>query len=397
MHGRLLPTRFSRIAGQDNTTLRIGIVLHDFALGGTERIAIRLANQWACDGAHVTLFVGSMRGELLPLLYAGVEILQPLQPILRARGSVARLGGAAAEHFGRAPIDVCFVPGNYHWPVAAAMARLPRPVRPVVAVQVSAALHKPQRGPIRQIFYNARMRRLLAGADLVVTMCESAAYEADAILCRGDSVVIPLPALPATLGAPIAAKAPCRTILAIGRLVREKGFDTLIDAFALIAARELDASLVILGEGPERAALENKIAHHGLQARVSMPGYVADTRSWLDRARLFVLSSRFEGYGAVVIEALAAGRPVVATRCTPAVVDLLGSLEAGMAVSIEDANAMAVAIRTVLNAPCPDPLRLAALVRHHRIDGAARCYVEAFRQSFAWRLEPTLAGSLQTA
>ena len=381
------PAPTLRLAGSGAPTLSIGVVLHDFALGGTERIAIRLAWRWAQDGAEVTLFAGSCDGPLLELLDPRVRLVSPPEPIRRARGSTRRLGAAAAAYFTRHPVEACFVPGNYHWPVASALAGMAPAVRPVVAVQVSAALRKPQRGRLRQIVYDRRMRRLLAAADVLVTLSDEAAQQADAILGRAASLPIALPALDDGAVPHYVEPPTGRTILAAGRLVREKGFDTLIRAFADLvrSGRAKGATLVIIGEGPDRARLTRLSMRLGLGGQVSMPGYASDVRPWLDRARLFVMPSRFEGYGAVVVEALAAGRAVIATRCTPAVDDLLRGTGAGLDVPIDDAPPLAEAIATLLDSPAPDPARLSALVDHHRIGRVARDYTQLFRRLIAAR------------
>ncbi|HXC58687.1 MAG TPA: glycosyltransferase, partial [Steroidobacteraceae bacterium] len=145
--------------------LVIGIVLHDLGLGGTERIAIRLANHWATLGARVHVFCGSREGFLAGLLDARIHVAEASRRIPRRLGSRLELANAAGRHFLEHPVDICFVPGNFHWPVAPALARLPSPIRPLVVAQVSAALDKPQRGRLRQRLFEARMRRLLRGVD----------------------------------------------------------------------------------------------------------------------------------------------------------------------------------------------------------------------------------------
>jgi glycosyltransferase involved in cell wall biosynthesis len=164
-------------------------------------------------------------------------------------------------------------------------------------------------------------------------------------------------------------------VLAAGRLVPEKGFARLIDAFAKLP--EGTARLVIVGDGPEADALHRQSETLGLADRVELVGYVADIRPWLDAARLFVLASDFEGYPAVLAEALAAGRPVIATDCTPAT-RLLAAPGAGMVVPLDDSKALARAITTMLAQAPPDPGALAALVAHHRIGAVAAEYLNLF-------------------
>lgn len=354
----------------------IGIVMHDFALGGTERIALRLAARWSALGAGVTIFCGSEAGPLRSMVDPRIKLVAANPLIARGMGSRTRLARAAARHFRRVPADVCFVPGNYHWPVAAAVARLPADVRPIVAVQVSAALRKPQRAGVRQRLFESRMRRLLKGADLVFVMSDSARLATDTILRRSIAQIMNLPALDDDPPPPAPAPRGGRTILAAGRLVPEKGFDTLIEAFARL--QDAGLRLVIAGEGPERARLGRQAARLGVSHRVVFPGYVEDLRPWLLQARLFVLSSHHEGYGAVVVEALAAGRPVVSTDCTPAVADLGLSGVAGRLTPLADVAAMTRAIADLLAAPPPRPDLLAMRVDGYRIGPIAQRYLDMF-------------------
>lgn len=357
----------------------IGIVLHDFALGGTERIATRLARAWAARGSPVTVFCGSVAGEMRTLLGDWVRVVEASPPIARASGSRLRLARAAARHFAADPVDICFLPGNFHWLIAPALMRLPRAVRPAIVAQVSAALMKPQRNRWQQRVFEARMRWLLRGAASVVALSTAAERQAAAILRRAITRVIALPALddepPPPQPAPEA-----RSLVAIGRLVPEKGYDTLIEALARVDG----AALTIVGEGPDRARLEALIAARGLGGRVMLPGYTADPRPWLDAARLAVLPSRFEGYPAVLIEALAAGRPIVATDCTPATAELIDA-RSGRVVPVDDVPAMAAAIETMLALPPPDPSALAGRVAHHRIGPVAEAYLDLFARLAAMR------------
>ncbi|MGA7980714.1 MAG: glycosyltransferase, partial [Chromatiaceae bacterium] len=103
-------------------------------------------------------------------------------------------------------------------------------------------------------------------------------------------------------------------ILGAGRLTSQKDFATLVRAFALLAA-DVDHRLLIIGDGAERAALERLAAELGVAERVTFPGFVEDPLSYMCRARLFVLSSAWEGFGNVLVEAMAVGTPVVSTDC----------------------------------------------------------------------------------
>jgi glycosyltransferase involved in cell wall biosynthesis len=104
-------------------------------------------------------------------------------------------------------------------------------------------------------------------------------------------------------------------VVGCGRLVRMKGFDDLLRAFAIIR-REHPVTLLILGEGPERPALARCASEHGVDRHVLMPGFVQNPWSYFGRASAFVLSSRFgEAFPMVLVEAMACGAPVVSSRC----------------------------------------------------------------------------------
>ncbi len=356
----------------------IVVVLHDLGLGGTERIAIRLANRWAQMGRRVTLLCGSTEGPLAPMVDGRVEVVACDPPIPRARGSRRRLGRATAAFLAAQRTDVLFVPGNYHWAVLPAVARLPESQRPGVVAQISAPLYRRGRGPLRQIAYNLRTRAWLRRADAAVSLSPEMTRDADRVLGRPITQCLRLPALedepPRRF--PDLVPASGRLVLAAGRLVAEKGFDVALRAFARL--RDPQARLVILGEGPRRAQLVSLAESLGVADQVELPGYVADIGPWLRRARVFLLASSYEGYAAVVVEALAAGRPVVATDCTAAAHELLDRPERGAVTPIGDVEAMAAGLRRVLDAEPAPPQRLAAAVAGHRIGPIAMAYLDIF-------------------
>ena len=97
----------------------------------------------------------------------------------------------------------------------------------------------------------------------------------------------------------------------VGRLAREKGLDTLIDAWEVVRRAHRHAHLTILGEGTERAALESRVGHLGLGDSVTFAGPTADPSSTLEASDLFVLPSREEGMSIALLEAMALGMPIV--------------------------------------------------------------------------------------
>jgi glycosyltransferase involved in cell wall biosynthesis len=139
------------------------------------------------------------------------------------------------------------------------------------------------------------------------------------------------------------------TVVAAGRLVRQKGFDLLIRAHAALRGRGVAHQLVIVGEGELRASLEALIAELGVQDSVHLPGYLPNPYPVMRQATVFALSSRWEGLAGVVIEAMACGAAVVAFDCPSGPSEILEGGRYGLLVPPEDAEALSEALGRVLS------------------------------------------------
>ncbi|MFB2879957.1 glycosyltransferase [Floridanema aerugineum] len=139
-------------------------------------------------------------------------------------------------------------------------------------------------------------------------------------------------------------------ILGVGRLVPQKDFPTLIKAFAIVK-QQISAKLMILGEGEKRLQLEALVRELGLENDVDMPGFKDNPYTYMAKAKLFVLSSAWEGFGNVVAEAMAVGTPVVSTDCPSGPAEILENGKYGKLVSVGDVNALANAILETLENP----------------------------------------------
>jgi glycosyltransferase involved in cell wall biosynthesis len=153
-----------------------------------------------------------------------------------------------------------------------------------------------------------------------------------------------------------------RTLTAVGRLVPQKGFDLLLEAFAEIAPRHPDWLLLIWGEGPDRQALEAQRDRLGLADRVLMPGISKSPGSWIETADIFVLSSRYEGWGIVLLEAMAAGLPAVSFDCEFGPREMIRDGVDGLIAPAENVPALAATLDRLM-ADAPLRARLGAAAR----------------------------------
>lgn len=137
-------------------------------------------------------------------------------------------------------------------------------------------------------------------------------------------------------------------ILGMGRLTAQKDFPTLIRSFAQIQEIR-PARLVILGEGDLRPQLQKLITELGLSEVVAMPGFCGNPFTWMRQSAVFVFSSAWEGFGNVLVEAMACGTPVISTDCPSGPAEILEMGKWGRLIPVGDINAMANAIMKTLN------------------------------------------------
>ncbi len=164
-------------------------------------------------------------------------------------------------------------------------------------------------------------------------------------------------------------------VVAAGRLSREKGFDILLDAMALVHATVPSAQLTVLGEGSREADLKARRERLGLGEVVHFVGFQSNPALFFKHADLFVLSSRYEGLPNVVLEALALGTPVVATDCPGGAREILGDLSCARLVPNSDARLLAEAICTALRSGrgvAADDASLEGVLSRFRVERVVR-------------------------
>lgn len=163
-------------------------------------------------------------------------------------------------------------------------------------------------------------------------------------------------------------------ILGAGRLVAQKGFITLSRAFARVIEYRT-ARLIIIGEGKQRAYLEDEATKLGISESLILPGWVQDPHAWVARADLFALSSTHEGLSNVLIEAMACGCPVVSTDCPHGPSEILDGGRYGPLVPVGDVKALAGAMIRQLDAPQPAE-QLRSRARAFSVDRSVQHYLQ---------------------
>ncbi|MCW6507367.1 glycosyltransferase [Lichenifustis flavocetrariae] len=355
-------------------SLRLVLYIHALAGGGAERVWSVLASSLAKRGHEVILAVD----------YEAEENRTYLQPNVR----LVVLGGSHAQTIGRLARllatekpDVALSAlsaSNVKLTLAALLAGC---LGRTVLTYHGYAGSEPQR--LSQLGFGlaALLTRLTAR-----TICVSDGllrYLRDSCWASPSrSLRIYNPVLAEGAERPVdhtALRSRAPVVLAAGRFADYKNFAGLLRAFA--AMNDAEARLVLIGDGPERRNLLVEVDRLGLRGRVEMPGYVTQPWRYFEQAKCFVLPSRSESFGLVLVEAMAHGLPVVATDCDGPR-EILSHGTYGTLVPHDDPAALAAAISRALEEP-GDPASRIARARHFDVDVAASQYEALFRSVVA--------------
>jgi glycosyltransferase involved in cell wall biosynthesis len=196
-------------------------------------------------------------------------------------------------------------------------------------------------------FYWRLLRKLLYAQSDAVTALNAEAAEWLRRECRVDAKVIP-PAALRLLPDMTVAREPL--ILAVGRLHPAKGFDLLIRAYARLAGAFPTWRLTLIGKGPERSILIGLCEELNLGRRVEFMDPTRDVDTWMARAGLIVLPSRFEAFGNTVLESMAMGAPVISTNC-PGPASLIEDGVNGRLVPVEDSASLERVMAELMSQP----------------------------------------------
>jgi glycosyltransferase involved in cell wall biosynthesis len=357
----------------------IGLVFHDFSTGGSERIAIRLANAWARAGRKVTIYCGTEDGPARSLVSPDVEVVCCSPPIRRGWFSRIELGWKLGPILKSAGPDIVFAPGNFHLPVLATLGRRLGSAKPHVVCKLSNPLIPTNTPNWLKSILGRPIRSAFVVVDQWTAMSPMLAQEAAQLLGDEPLVsiaepVLDVPSYPPTQRALVFSEP---LILAIGRLEPQKDFALALKAFPELSPLTR-ARLVILGDGPDRPKLQAMARQLGIAGRVEFPGYVTNVQDWLARAHLFLMTSRFEGFPAVLLEARAAGLPIITTNCSLALPEIISSERHGEILSGREPQMIAGAIRRWLENQDDDGQHRASGTECYMMDKVAPQWLTLF-------------------
>jgi glycosyltransferase involved in cell wall biosynthesis len=181
-------------------------------------------------------------------------------------------------------------------------------------------------------------------ADVVTANSKGALVPLEAFVPGQKLAFLPNPLAAAPSSEAIVFTAP--TVITVGRLVEQKGIDVLVDAWAKVAAALPDWRLALVGDGPLTGELKERARKLDIATSIDWIGHVSDPFPYLRGAKLFVMTSRFEGTPNALLEAMACGLPAVVSDASPGPCELIGDGDdaAGLIVPVEDAGATADAI-----------------------------------------------------
>ena len=324
-------------------TVKIVTVIPSLAGGGAERVLSLLSREWNETHEVILIVFNATRpaytysGRLIDLrLELSGRGLHKLQVVVASLVAVTRL--LVRE---RPDWIVSFMePANFPTAIAASLAGLRR--RAVVSVH-----HDPLALPrMRQLL----MRWIYLLPNHVVSVSQGVKMALCAIGVKSTKIsVIPNPVDIRSGMALRPRPLDERYVLGAGRFRPEKGFDRLLKAFALLDRQDL--RLVILGDGvePERIRLWRLANALGIDSNLQLPGFVSDVDRWYQNAECFVLSSRSEAWGMVLLEAMVNGCPVISFDCPYGPSEIVEDGHSGLLVTDGDIYGLANAIGSVLN------------------------------------------------
>ena len=329
--------------------MNITLIISSLSCGGAERVMSIMANYWADRGNNITLITLSSNENDFYTLDSrikriGLDLMHNSTTRWEAiKNNYARLKRLRkAIRQSRANVVISFIDNiNVMTLLAVTCMRM----NVVISERIDPRQH------YIGSLWNGLRRWLYPRTDsIVVQTTEVKDNWAAGIVSEEKIHVIPNPveSISETSVSDVSLIFKSPFIVAMGRLVPQKGFDILLKAFAQCSEQHEDWSLVILGEGPERKYLETCAQQLCIESRVHLPGRVQGPHIILEQAEIFVLSSRYEGFPNALLEAMSCGLPVISFDCPSGPGDIINQGDNGVLVPEEDVNSLADAMKRLM-------------------------------------------------
>lgn len=317
--------------------------------GGAERVVANLANEWAKRGWEITVITLTSKSmdfyELSSdLSRIALDLARESPNILKAIFSNLQRVFVIRRELRRLAPDIVLAMMTTS-SVLAILASMRLGI-PVIGTEHTY----PPMQPVNLLWDRIRRWTYPYAARVVMLTSEGLSWLNDEIPhARGavipNPVPYPLAVFEPNLVVESLVKADRKLLLAVGRIDESKQFDRLIEVFSMRAELHQDWDLVILGEGLLRETLKSQIQARGLETRVHLPGRAGNVGEWYQRADLYVMSSRYEGFPNTLAEAMAHGCAVVSYDCDTGPRDIIRHGIDGLLVSpVGDLSALANAL-----------------------------------------------------
>ena len=333
--------------------MNLVVFIHSLGRGGAERVTVNLANYLADEGWKITIVtLADARRDCYELhrsihrvmLNLDEESANPLVAIANNVRRIHALRTVLREIRPHAALGM----------MNTASVLLLFASRGLGIVNIGAERANPSTARLGKAWSWLRSfayRRLHALVALTPDAADWLERHAGArnIVVIPNAVVWPLPDQAPRVDPDAVGISARKRLMAVGRLAPVKGFDNLLAAFSLIAASHADWELVIVGEGPQRTALQSQIDSAGLTGQVILAGEVGNLSDWYRRAHLFALSSRHEGFPNVLLEAMAHGLACVSFDCEAGPRNIIRDGVDGLLVKDQDVGALAAALGRLMD------------------------------------------------
>jgi len=369
-----------------NPKRKIAFVLANLKFGGVEKVVLTLAKGFVEKGIEVTLVLANEEGEFLKQVLYGLNIASLNIPAPDSRGFFAnapRVFISLVRYFSNHDFDAVF-PSWYHIDLITMFAIRLVNLFKKNKTRMIFILHGPyesylSHSRIKYLFSIIASKIVLKLPDKLVAVSESVKKSFgndDKIAVIYNPVVTPdmLDKSNEPVDQDFFTAKKVSIIISVGRLSQEKDFATLLRAFAIVE-KEIDSQLVIVGEGKERENLQRLARNLHIEDSVWMPGFVENPYKYVSKSSVFVLSSKFEGFALVLVEALSVGCPVVSTDCPGGPREILENGKYGKLVPVGDHEALAKAIIDTLKNPPPKEL-LQERGKMFSVEAAVNKYLE---------------------